>query len=303
MAGRAIRSPVRHRSRPPRRSRFRRRRARPGRGRRRVSLRQREGRQVEAVVAGALELRQRRSSRFGQAVLADPYRRVDARGVESRDRPARAAPVAATRAGCGRSSRATSRSIAARSALLHRRQRRPGGGIVDDRRVVLRGRFWRSARVAGPRRRPARLDLPMRGQAGSANKPSASAGSGGRAELNTASNGLAAPRSPKLGGASGDRIGASPPTAAEDRTRQSVCPGEARGQRDARPCLAAGAAPVSASNALIVRSASRRAASPIRSVPFEANIFPIDNPPTLRLHYAAASPSMSSAIPMSFILR
>ena len=56
--------------------------------------RRRESGQVEAVVAGALELRQRRPPRFGQAVFGDPNRRISAPSIEGRDRPARGAPVA-----------------------------------------------------------------------------------------------------------------------------------------------------------------------------------------------------------------
>ena len=56
--------------------------------------RQSESGQIEAVVAGALELRERRPPGVGQAVFADPHRRVKAPGVEGRDRAASGAPVA-----------------------------------------------------------------------------------------------------------------------------------------------------------------------------------------------------------------
>ena len=51
-------------------------------------------REIEAVVAGALQLREGGPPRVGQAVLADPNRRVITRGVEGRDRRPRGAPVA-----------------------------------------------------------------------------------------------------------------------------------------------------------------------------------------------------------------
>ena len=55
---------------------------------------QNESRQIEAVIAGALELRERRPAYVGQAGFADPHRRVSAPGVESCNRSARGAPVA-----------------------------------------------------------------------------------------------------------------------------------------------------------------------------------------------------------------
>ena len=92
---RATRSPARHRSPPPRRWSFRLRRSHPGSRPDPRSRGQSESGQVEAVVAGALELRERRPPRFGQAVFADPNRRVGATGVKGCDRAARGAPVAA----------------------------------------------------------------------------------------------------------------------------------------------------------------------------------------------------------------
>ena len=78
-----------------------------GRGDGRLSLRQgvrgeagpnvsreRELRKIKAVVAGAFELREDGASGLGQAVFADPHRRVVALGVEGRNRGARSAPVA-----------------------------------------------------------------------------------------------------------------------------------------------------------------------------------------------------------------
>ena len=101
--------------------------------------RQSESGEVEAVVAGALELRERRSPRVGQAVFADPNRRVGALGVEGRDRGARGAPVAAAE----RVAVIVPRDEPPQRRLkraLHRRERRPGGWVVDDRRRVVRRR-------------------------------------------------------------------------------------------------------------------------------------------------------------------
>ena len=131
---------------------------------------------------------------------------------------------------------------------------------------------------------------------GSANKPSAIAGSSARpwparAALNTASNGLAPSRLPKLGGASGDSIGAFPPTAGE---------GPDAGRASAQARLAASAiatAPMPCSrsarqfprrDALIVRSAIRRVASPIRSVPSRQTSF--------RSKSAEASPALCRSV-------
>ena len=57
-------------------------------------VRQRHGGKSEAVVPGAFQLGERGASGLGQAVSADPYRLVVARGVEERDRRAGGAPVA-----------------------------------------------------------------------------------------------------------------------------------------------------------------------------------------------------------------
>ena len=85
--------------------------------------RQREGREVEAVVAGAFQLCERGAPGLGQAVLADPYRLVVRAGVEGRDRRARGAPVA--RAERVRLIALSDEALDRRlKRALHRRQRR-----------------------------------------------------------------------------------------------------------------------------------------------------------------------------------
>ena len=101
--------------------------------------RQGEGGQVETVVAGALELCEGRAARLGQAVLADPYGRVGAPGVERRDRAASGAPVAAAERIAAIVARDEPPHCRLEGALC-RRERRPDGRVVDD---------WRNVRRAG----------------------------------------------------------------------------------------------------------------------------------------------------------
>ena len=111
--------------------------------------------------------------------------------------------------------------------------------------------------------------------------------------------------SPRLGGASGDEE--RDPGAAVGRGGPGLGACQASGERgrDAAAARDSGKPrQFPRPNALIVRSAARRTPSLIRprSSPCNAMVSrwtPANNSP----HYAAASPSMSSAIPMSFILR
>ena len=91
-------------------------------------------------------------------------------------------------------------------------------------------------------------------------------------------------------------------------SRRGAGPGEACGERGRRRAKGSGqqqAAPLSAperAHAPLRRAERAKSRSPAL-MPLRGKGFSDRRPPTLCPYYAAASPSMSSAIPMSFILR
>src|SRR3984957_17496877 len=103
--------------------------------------RQGEGGQVEAVVAGALELRERRTPDVCQAVFADPHRRVGAIGVKGCDGAASGAPVAEPKRVAAIVARDEPSHCRLKRAL-RRRERWAGGGVVDDWRWIV-WKDWR----------------------------------------------------------------------------------------------------------------------------------------------------------------